>query len=128
MKALAIFDARIAAIHGLGGGEGDVMDVRHAEFIAMADAFLGPAYDREKLAQVESLQRELHIVHASLCKELAAHQIAPDRYVDEVNHIHFSIAQQCEAVLGQSDFFKLFGVTPAELRKHIDKEVFLEQI
>lgn len=127
MSALEIFDRRIAAIHGPGGAGGDVMDVRHEEFMAMADAFLGQGYDRAKLAKVESLQLALQEAQAGLYQALSSHRIDRRRYVDEVNRIHNAIAQQCEAILGASDFVKLFGATPAEISGHIDKEVFLAQ-
>ena len=127
MSALEIFDLRIAAIHGLGGAGGDVMDVRHEEFMAMADAFLGQHFDRTKLAKVESLQIALHEAQADLYEALESHRIDRTRYVDEVNNVHNSIAQQCEAILGASDFVKLFGAPPAEIGAHIDKEVFLAQ-
>lgn len=103
------------------------MDVRHEEFMAMADAFLGRRYDRAKLAKVESLQLALQEAQADLHQALASRRIDRSRYVDEVNRIHSSIAQQCEVILGASDFVKLFGATAAEIGGHIDKEVFLAQ-
>lgn len=127
LNALRNFDLRIAAIHGLGGAGGEVMDVRHEEFMAMADAFLGQRFDRTKLAKVESLQLSLHQAQADLCKALESHRIDRNRYVDEVNKIHNFVAQQCEEILGASDFVKLFGATPAEIGSHIDREVFLAQ-
>ncbi len=127
MKAVETFNARIAAIHGLGGEGGDVMDVRHEEFMAMADAFLGPGFDREKLAEVESLQLALQEGQAGLCEELDAHRIDGGRYVDEANMLHARIALQCEAILGPSDFLRLFGVSPSAVSAHIDKELFLAE-
>lgn len=103
------------------------MDLRHEEFMAMADAFLGPHFDRVKLAQVELLQLALHDALANLARELDSHRIERSRYVDEVNKVHADIAQRCEAILGRSDFLKLFGVTPLEAGGYIDKEVFLAQ-
>ena len=127
MTAIENFDMRIAAIHGLNGGKGDVMDVRHEEFIAMADAFLGSDFDREKLAQVESLQMALHEGQAKLCEDLDSHRIDANRYVDEANALHVRIALRCESILGPSDFLRLFGVSSSDLSAHIDKEMFLEQ-
>jgi hypothetical protein len=127
MSTLAIFDLRIAAIHGLGGGGGDVMDVRHAEFLAMADAFLGHGFDRAKLARVESLQLALHAAQADLDQALEGRRIDRSRYADEVNRAHSAIARQCEAILGASNFVKLFGATPAQIAGLIDKEIFLAQ-
>jgi hypothetical protein len=127
MKAVETFNVRIAAIHGPGGEGGDVMDVRHEEFMAMADAFLGPGFDRAKLAQVESLQLALQEGQARLCEELDAHRIDGSRYVDEANMLHARIARHCEAILGPADFLRLFGVSPSAVSAHIDKDLFLEQ-
>ena len=49
------------------------------------------------------------------------------RYFEEVNKLHVSIARKCEAILGPSNFAKLFGVTPSEIGANIDKEAFLAQ-
>lgn len=122
MRDVDSFELRIAALHGLGAG-GDVMDVRHEECMAMADAFLGENFDRAKLAQVESLQLALHEVQAKLCRDLDAELIEPTHYVDEVNALHAHIARQCETILGPRNFLELFGVTRAESAP-IDKELF----
>jgi hypothetical protein len=91
------------------------VDVRHEEFMAMADAFLGPCFDRVKLASVESLQCALHEAQAQLSKSLEMQNITRNRYFDEVGKLHVSIAKQCEAILGPSNFAKLFGVTLSEI-------------
>jgi hypothetical protein len=85
MSALKIFELQIAAAHGPGGAGGGVMDVRHEEFMAMANAFLGPHFDRVKLAQVELLQLALHDALAKLASELDSHRIERSRYLDEVS-------------------------------------------
>lgn len=127
MRPLKSFDARIVAIHRSGSSGREVMDVRHEEFMAMAHAHLGRGFDEAKLAEVERLQRILRTTQADLYKDFCARQLDPARYVDEVNKIHFSVAQQCEAILGPSNFLKLFGVTPSEIEHHIDKAAFPEQ-
>lgn len=101
------------------------MDIRHEEFMAMADAFLGPHFDRAKLAQVESLQLHLHDAQARLTRDLDTRQIGRSLYVDELNKVHAHIAQRCEAILGSSDFEKLFGISPSEAGAYIDKDLFL---
>ncbi len=103
------------------------MDVRHEEFMAMAEAFLGEDFDRAKLAQIESLQLALHEGQAELGKALAANLVEPTKYVDAVNRLHTHTAQQCETILGSHNFLKLFGVTPAEAGSYIDKEQFVRQ-
>ena len=70
------------------------MNVRHEEFIAMADAFLGQHFDRTKLAKVELLPLALHDAQAGLANDLDSHRIDRSRYVDEVNKLHADIAQR----------------------------------
>lgn len=103
------------------------MDIRHEEFMAMADAFLGQQFDRLKLAQVERLQLDLHDAQARLASDLDSGRIGRPLYVDELNKVHTDIAQRCEAILGSADFQKLFGITPSEAGAYIDKEVFVAQ-
>lgn len=103
------------------------MDIRHEEFMAMADAFLGPHFDRAKLAQVEALQLDLHDAQTRLTIDLDARRIGRSLYVDELNKVHAHIAQRCEAILGSADFEKLFGIAPSEAGAFIDKDIFLMQ-
>lgn len=120
-----IFDSRIAAIHQ--GDKGDeAMDVRHEEFVAMTEAFLGPDYDGEKLAQVESEQLALQQTQARLADDLAMQRIGPSEYLNRVNRIHAETAQRCESILGAEDFEKLFGVPVSEIGPYIDKEAFMQ--
>jgi hypothetical protein len=126
MKANEIFESRISAIHGLSEGN-EIMNVRHEEFMAMADAFLGADFDRAKLARVEALQLALHEAQLKLSGQMSARQIERMEYVDAVNELHSRIAQQCAAVLGRPNFLKLFGVSPAEAGAYIDREQFLAQ-
>jgi hypothetical protein len=125
LKNAEIFDRRITALHAAGMGA--VMDVRHEEFMAMADAFLGEGFDRAKLAQIESLQLALHDGQAELSKALAANLVEPADYVDAVNRLHARTAQQCETILGSPSFLMLFGVPASEAGAYIDKEQFLAQ-
>lgn len=103
------------------------MDIRHEEFMVMADAFLGPRFDRAKLAQIEALQRDLHDAQARPTRQLDAGRIGRPLYADQLNKVNAHIAQRCQAILGSSDFEKLFGITPSEASPNIDKDLFLTQ-
>jgi hypothetical protein len=127
-EALAFFDSRIAAIHGRGDKGGDVMDVRHEEFMAMTEAFLGPDYDSSKLAEVESQQLALQSAQAELAAALASNRIGPNQYLERVNSVHAEIAERCESILGPEDFQKLFGVPASQIGPYIDKETFMAQV
>ena len=126
------FDRRIAAIHGLGdpstsdGTTGEsLMDIRHAEFQAMTDVFLGEDFDQTKLRQVEALQIALHSRQAELYRLYEAKKIGSEEYVDSFNTLLEETFKKCEDVLGQEDFLKLFGAPRSQLAGFIDKETFL---
>jgi len=126
------FDKRIAAIHGLGdpiaksGGTGESpMDIRNAEFQAMADVFLGEDFDQTKLRQVEELQITLHLKQSELAQSYEAGKIRAEDYVQSVNALLEETFRQCENILGQEDFLKLFGAPRSQLAGLVDQETFL---
>lgn len=133
MDPLADFDRRIAIIHGLknphdtvdrNSGESS-MDIRHAEFEAMAHAFLGETFDRQKLNKVKKLQATLHKKQAVLYQRYENRKIGPEEYVDSVNALLEKTFAECESILGQEHFQKLFGAPRSELAGFIDKVAFL---
>ena len=109
MKLEEEFDKRIAALHG-GTGESP-MDIRHAEFQIMADVFLGEDFDQTKLRQVEELQVALHLKQGELVQRYEAGKIRAEDYVQSINALLEETFRQCETILGQEDFLKLFGTT-----------------
>lgn len=127
------FDKRIAAIHGLDNTkttghkiEGDTMDVRHAEFQAMADVFLGKDFDLTKLKQFEDMQMALHNEQANLYRGYEAEEIGPEEYVELFNKLLDETFIKCEDILGMEDFIKVFGVPRSKVAGFIDKETFLK--
>jgi hypothetical protein len=130
------FDERIASIHGLrepglslanvqSGEEPDPVDIRHAEFEAMADCFLGAGYDPEKRKLVENYQIDLHRQQAELYARLQAGELAAEEYLNQSNALIEGTFENCEVVLGPENFRKLFGAERHELTGMIDREIFL---
>jgi hypothetical protein len=103
------------------------MDLRHQEFMAMADTYLGPRFNRGKLAETEALQLALHEAQGALAGLLDRQQIDRRGYFEALNNLQVSIARQCVAILGTANFVKLFGVDPSEVAATLDKEIFLGQ-
>lgn len=133
MNLVREFDRRIAAIHGLDNvvqrGSNireSTMDVRHAEFQAMASVFLGDAFDPAKLGQVEDLQLALHKQQAELYRRYESGELGPEEYVESFNTLLDESFAKCEAILGTDDFLKLFGAPRSELAGFIDRQAFLE--
>ena len=127
MTPLEVFDSRIAVLHMQAcAGDAD-MDVRHQEFMAMAETYLGPQFNHAKLARTEALQVTLHEAQGVLAGVLQRGQIDRRQYFDELNALQVNIAKRCEAILGAENFIKLFGVSPAEVGATLDKETFLAQ-
>jgi hypothetical protein len=127
------FDRRISEIHGFAPEKsewvhdgGTDMDIRHEEFRAMTDTFLGPNYDPEKLQQVEALQIELQQEQSRLLLMYERGTITPEAYVDVFNSCADWHFQKCEEILGQHDFAELFGAPASEHLWRLDTEMFLE--
>jgi hypothetical protein len=123
------FDKRIAAIYGLNNqddGSNDTRDIRHAEFQAMADVFLGEDFDRRKLEHVERLQRAFHEQQVVLYQRYKAEELNPEEYVESFNTLLDNTFTQCEDILGKKNFRKLFGAPRSELGGFIDKDAFLQ--
>jgi uncharacterized protein (DUF4415 family) len=127
------FDRRIAAIHGLDNSihhgsniEDSTMDVRHAEFQAMASVFLGDGFDPTKLEQVEDLQIALHKQQAELYQRYDAGQLGAEEYVESFNTSLDETFSKCEAILGREDFLRLFGAPRSDLAGFIDKDAFIQ--
>lgn len=100
------------------------MDVRHAEFGAMADVFLGVDYDPVKLRQVEDLQVALHQRQAELSRRHDQGEISDEEYVDAANAAINDTFRECQTILGPEDFCKLFGSSPNEGVGLIDRAAF----
>lgn len=127
------FYKRINEIHGLDNPLGErsnieesTMDIRHAEFQAMADVFLGSDFDRSKLRLVESLQAALHDQQTELYGRYETEELDAETYVESFNSLLKDTFAGCEAILGAESFLKLFGVPRSELAGFIDKDAFLE--
>jgi hypothetical protein len=74
------FDERIAAIHfgtrtDSANSGATMANVRHEEFRAMTDVFLGPDYDQQKIDRVEQLQIGLQQRQAELVQKLEQQNI-----------------------------------------------------
>lgn len=127
------FDRRMAAMHGRGlradavpfSGARTPVDVRHEEYAAMVDVFLGADFDAAKRKQVEDLQIVLHQQDVALYRRFHDGELSAEQYVDEANALLDETARKCEEILGAADFEKLFGAPRAELTGMIDREAFL---
>src|SRR5438094_981552 len=98
------FDRRIAAIHGLGDSRVHTkgvqeIDVRRAEFEALADVFLGEVYDPLKRKQLEDLQIALHQQQAALHARWQDGELSDQAYLDSANAQIDELLKNCEEVL-----------------------------
>jgi hypothetical protein len=89
---------------------------------AMADFFLGEDVNQTKLRQVEDLQLALHERQAELYRLYETKAIRLEEYVQSFNALLEETFRQCEEILGQEDFLKLFGAPCSQLAGFIDKE------
>ncbi len=117
------FNQRIAVLHNTND---PTKDLRHEEFQALAEVFLGPAYDPVKLRQVEGIQVALHAQQASLYQLYQTRQLDAKQYVEAFNTLLADTFARCEAVLGQQDFLRFFGAPRHELGGFIELAAFLD--
>lgn len=125
------FDRRLATIHGLENmnpgrtkRSAPPTDVRHAEFEAMTDVFLGPDFDRGKLERVERLQVSLLDRHAELFRQHENGEMSSGKCVDSLNRATNDVFAEIEGILGPDGFLKLFGVPRHEAAAWFDEESF----
>ena len=102
------------------------MDIRHAEFQAMADVLLGAEFNPVQLKQVEDLQVEAHRSQAALAQRRQRHELSDEEYITAANTIIADTLKKCEGILGAQAFSELFGVPPQEVNGLIDRKAFLE--
>lgn len=126
------FERRIAAIHGLDNPNPaprkvkEIPDIRHLEFQAMVDVFLGADFDPTQVKEIEDLQIALDKQQAGLYTQYEAERLAPEEYVDRVNAAIAETFEKCEHILGRENFLKLFQAPQSECAAFIDKEAFLK--
>ena len=128
------YSKRIAAIHGqdspkLGklSPEERSSYIKHVEFRAMADVFLGEDFDRDKLATIENLQGDLQKEQAWLYQSYEAGNLRPEKYLESLNKLAKDTFEKIEHILGTENFLKLFRTNRsglAEIGGLIDKDAF----
>lgn len=127
------FSENLAKVHGLHGApmsEFDTTesnDIRHAELMAMVDAFLGADYDPEKISEVERLGDLMDDAIARLANDLESNHISPRDYLTKFHETSLRSFKEIESVLGAEDFLKLYGVPPEGVETLIDEDAFLDQ-
>jgi SWIB/MDM2 domain len=94
----------------------------------MFDACLGADYDAERRRHVQNAQLDLFREQRDLYNALRHGAISPEVYVDRINTVLRETFEECQVVLGASDFVKLFGETPQNVSGYVDKVAFLAQM
>ena len=102
-------------------------EIRHNEFQALTEAFLGKHYDQEKLRLVEQEQTNLDDLRSQLIKKYKSKKLTPEDYVDQVNRLILETFKKIEKILGAKDFLKLFAADPEHAGGYIDKDLFLSR-
>ena len=105
--------------------EEEELFIADKEFQALAECNLGLDYDPEKIRRGASLQRDLQITRIELDRDLDAGRIKPDEFLVDFNGAIARIFAECERVLGEKDFERLFGASLEETKSLIDPSIFL---
>ncbi len=98
------------------------------EFRALADCNLGPDYDNEKIERIANLQQKLQVMRIGLDKDLERKAIRPEVFLARFNTVIADIFSECERILGEKDFERLFGAPLNETKSLIDPGIFLQQL
>jgi len=122
-----LFARKIHAIHAGTGIEEGGMDIRHEEFTAMAEVYLGHDYDQDKLAEVERIQIRMQEGQNALTVAFDAKRLTAEQYVDACNQLLQDSISICERILGPDHFKMLFGIDASETVGIIDKETFMAE-
>lgn len=120
-----LFATRMKELYRQQQIEGACIDMRRATLVAMADVFIGPDFDFDKIDAMERLQTALDQRMVELYRQLECEQIRAGEYVDAANDQISQFSRNCEQLIGSEDFRKLFDVSAAELTHLIDKDTFL---
>lgn len=131
MDARKQFIKNMTAVHGAQGpraaasrkGNG-VINVRRAELLARANAFLGKNYDAAKLDSIELIQKQFAMEQARLYKQFLSERPSAVKYVSDVNALVTKSFSEIENVLGKEDFVKFVGVPREQLSGLVDLATF----
>jgi hypothetical protein len=133
-SAEQIFAQRLAELHARPPSATDgqpgatfMDDIHLQELTVMFDTFLGADYDRQKLHDVATLQRALHLRQADMLQRLQQRTLSATAYVAAHNLALRELFEHCQRLLGQPDFEQLFGAPIGELQGYIDLDTFLRQ-
>lgn len=104
----AQFTKSIRDIHSRPNADG--LTVARQELEALARAQLGQDYDQRKIDAVADLQRVWRQKQRHFTERLKRGELSPEGYRHALRQIVSEMAAQCEQVLGDKDFERLFGV------------------
>jgi hypothetical protein len=101
------------------------LEIGRRELLALFSARLGDGYDSGKVERVLELHRRLQETRLRLGKELQSARISAEEFLLLFNQQMTLTFEKCEEILGKSDFARLFGGSPDQVRNLIQPSIFL---
>jgi len=100
-------------------------EVKRRELKAMADTYLGPNYNQDKVEKTILIQLQADRDQDALLYKLEHRLISNEQYLNGLENLFLVTALACEQVLGAEDFEKLFAMPARDAATIIDREHFL---
>ena len=100
----------IRQIYSQAGPTTDDSTIARQELEALARVQLGEDYDPKKIAAVAEFQRSWRESQQRLTERLKRGDVSPEGYRAILRQLIAETASHCEAILGDHDFERLFGV------------------
>jgi hypothetical protein len=101
------------------------LEMGERELLALFGTRLGDEYDRKKVERVVNLHRTLQEARLRLGRELQSGRISREKFLELFNEQMTLTFQKCQAILGKSDFERLFGGSVDQVRNLIEPSIFL---
>ncbi|MGH6895706.1 MAG: hypothetical protein ACREJ5_04060 [Geminicoccaceae bacterium] len=120
----ALYDAIDTVRAGGSPDDGDPQ-LRIQEFEIMIDEALGPDYEPDKRRELMALERSFRGRQQALIHDLESKRLPPRAYLTRMNALLVDVARRYEAILGETDYRKLFGGRPEDAAHLIDPAIFL---
>ena len=103
----------------------DAPGLRAREFAIMIEEALGPDYDLDKRRALIGSEDSFRSRQQTLIDDLGTGRLTAEAYLTQMNRLLVDMAYRYRAILGETDYQKLFGGRPEDAAQLIDPAIFL---
>jgi hypothetical protein len=91
----------------------------------MIEEALGPDYDLDKRRALIGSEDSFRSRQQTLIDDLGTGRLTAEAYLTQMNRLLVDMAYRYRAILGETDYQKLFGGRPEDAAQLIDPAIFL---